>query len=156
MSEAAAPSTALPAEAKPHKSFVAHAKLISAMTLLSRVLGMARESVSAKYFGAGIVSSAFIVAFSIPNLFRKLFGEGALSAAFIPLYTKEVKERHLDEANDFAAASVNMLVALLLAVTILGEGAIWLTTILRPAMRPNRLLTLKFTAIMLTHGMLNS
>src|SRR5712671_906649 len=79
-------------EAKPQKSFVAHAKLISAMTLLSRVLGMARESVSAKYFGAGIVSSAFIVAFSIPNLFRKLFGEGALSAAFIPLYTKALKD----------------------------------------------------------------
>src|SRR5712671_5504259 len=118
-------------EAKPQKSFVAHAKLISAMTLLSRVLGMARESVSARFFGAGIVSSAFIVAFSIPNLFRKLFGEGALSAAFIPLYTKALKEEgntksdiaDLDpssphastsSASDFAAASVNMLCALLL------------------------------------------
>ena len=80
------------ADQKPPRGFLAHAKIISALTLLSRILGMARESVSAQFFGAGIVSSAFIVAFSIPNLFRKLFGEGALSAAFIPLYTKALKE----------------------------------------------------------------
>jgi putative peptidoglycan lipid II flippase len=154
MSEAAALPTTPASEAKPHKSFVAHAKLISGLTLLSRVLGMARESVSAKYFGAGIVSSAFIVAFSIPNLFRKLFGEGALSAAFIPLYTKEVKERHLEEANNFAAASVNMLVAILLVITVIGEGVIWATVAINPGMRVDRLLTLKFTAIMLPYVML--
>ena len=77
---------------KPAKSFVAHAKLIGLLTLLSRVLGLARESTMAMFFGAGMVSGAFIVAFSIPNLFRKLFGEGALSAAFIPLYTKALKD----------------------------------------------------------------
>src|SRR5947209_20260603 len=104
--EAATLLPAAPAEAAtapPGKSFVAHAKLIGALTLLSRILGMARESVSAKYFGAGIVSSAFIVAFSIPNLFRKLFGEGALSAAFIPLYTRSLKRDDAERsANDFA------------------------------------------------------
>src|SRR5881628_2521425 len=110
------------APARPAKSFVAHAKLIGGLTLFSRILGMARESVSAKYFGAGIVSSAFIVAFSIPNLFRKLFGEGALSAAFIPLYTKALKgEGAQQSANDFAAASVNLLCVMLLAITAIGE-----------------------------------
>src|SRR3981081_4423447 len=83
---------------KAPKSFVAHAKLIGGLTLLSRILGMARESVSAKFFGAGIVSSAFIVAFSIPNLFRKLFGEGALSAAFIPLYTKALRDERTEDS----------------------------------------------------------
>ena len=75
-------------EARPKSAaaFVAHAKLISILTLLSRILGMARESVVANYFGATVVAQAFSVAFSIPNLFRKLLGEGALSAAFIPLY----------------------------------------------------------------------
>src|SRR5918998_1027103 len=73
------------------KSFVSHAKLIGAFTLASRVLGMARESVAAFFFGAGPIWSAFTVAFTIPNLFRKLFGEGALSAAFIPLYAQAVK-----------------------------------------------------------------
>src|SRR5687768_16694994 len=80
---ATAPATA--------RSFVGHAKLIGAITLVSRVLGMARESVAANYFGAGPVWSAFTVAFTVPNLFRKLFGEGALSAAFIPLYAQAVR-----------------------------------------------------------------
>src|SRR5437667_4479996 len=72
-------------------SFVYHARLISGLTLVSRVLGVVRESLAAKFFGAGIVASAFAVAFTIPNLFRKLFGEGALSAAFIPLYAQALK-----------------------------------------------------------------
>src|SRR5687768_2666682 len=73
------------------RSFLHHARLISGLTLISRFLGVARESLAAKYFGAGIVASAFAVAFTIPNLFRRLFGEGALSAAFIPLYAKAIK-----------------------------------------------------------------
>jgi putative peptidoglycan lipid II flippase len=144
----------VPGAAKPAKSFVAHAKLISALTLLSRILGMARESVSAAFFGAGIVSSAFSAAFTVPNLFRKLFGEGALSAAFIPLYTRDVMQRHLDDANAFAAASVNLLCVALVAITAVGELAIWATCALWPGMRPDLLLTLKFTAIMLPYVVL--
>src|SRR5687767_7299683 len=87
-------------QAREEKSFVAHAKLIGLRTFVSRVLGMARESVAAFFFGAGPVWSAFTVAFTIPNLFRKLFGEGALSAAFIPLYAQAVKKE-----SDGAAAS---------------------------------------------------
>src|SRR5215212_1140066 len=75
-------------------SFLSHAKLIGFFTLISRVLGLAREVVAGHYLGTGLVASAFTVAFTIPNLFRKLFGEGALSAAFIPLYTKAIKEEH--------------------------------------------------------------
>src|SRR4051812_36891757 len=79
------------AQAAEARSFISHAKLIGALTLVSRVLGMARESVASYFFGAGAIWSAFTVAFTIPNLFRKLFGEGALSAAFIPLYAQQVK-----------------------------------------------------------------
>src|SRR3954463_12246147 len=81
-----------------NKTFVSHAKLIGGLTFVSRVLGMARESVASYFFGAGAIWSAFTVAFTIPNLFRKLFGEGALSAAFIPLYAQEVKNNHPDQA----------------------------------------------------------
>jgi putative peptidoglycan lipid II flippase len=144
-----------PAPAKPAKSFVAHAKLIGGLTLLSRILGMARESVSAKYFGAGIVSSAFIVAFSIPNLFRKLFGEGALSAAFIPLYTKALKGEDAERsANEFAAASVNLLCVMLLVITAIGELVILGTCHFAKNIRPDQLLTLKFAAIMLPYVLL--
>ena len=161
----------------PVKSFLAHAKLIGGLTLFSRILGMARESVSAQYFGAGIVSVAFSVAFSIPNLFRKLFGEGALSAAFIPLYTKAIKEDSAGStladgiivnggevpsakadptksSSDFAAASVNLLCVMLIAITIVGEIAIGATLLLYRDLRPDWLLTLKFTAIMLPYVIL--
>ena len=158
-------TTTLPSP-PPTKSFVAHAKLIGILTLLSRILGMARESVSAEFFGAGIVSSAFIVAFSIPNLFRKLFGEGALSAAFIPLYTKALKEDGQTalspessvlsppSSSDFAAASVNLLCVLLLAITVIGELTIAAVCLLNRDMRPDWLLTLKFTAVMLPYVIL--
>src|SRR5687768_13147160 len=138
---------------KPPRSFVAHAKLIGAITLVSRILGMARESVAANYFGAGAVWSAFTVAFTIPNLFRKLFGEGALSAAFIPLYAQAVKDHHPQQARTFATASVNLLVAILVALTVLGE-IVLIGMIFAMDMRPDRLLAVKLTAIMLPYVLL--
>src|ERR1043166_4566032 len=95
-------SSSKPAEKS--KSFLAHAKLIGFFPLISRLLGLAREIVAGHYLGTGLVASAFTVAFTIPNLFRKLFGEGALSAAFIPLYAQAVKHEHPKQANEFAAA----------------------------------------------------
>ncbi|MGH7176365.1 MAG: lipid II flippase MurJ, partial [Tepidisphaeraceae bacterium] len=114
MSEAVV--TSQPGQPAARPAFVGHAKLIGSLTLLSRILGMARESISAHYFGAGVVSSAFAVAFAIPNLFRKLFGEGALSSAFIPLYAQSLRNEQAPEAQRFAAASVNLLCLILLAV----------------------------------------
>src|SRR3954463_13239927 len=78
------------------KSFLAHAKLIGIITFASRIVGLAREVVAGHYLGTGVVASAFTVAFTIPNLFRKLLGEGALSAAFIPLYAQAVKRGTTD------------------------------------------------------------
>jgi putative peptidoglycan lipid II flippase len=135
------------------KSFVSHAKLIGALTFVSRVLGMARESVASYFFGAGAIWSAFTVAFTIPNLFRKLFGEGALSAAFIPLYAQQVKHQHPKEASQFAIASVNLLCTILIILTIVGEGTLWGMTLIWD-MRPDRLLTVKLTAVMLPYVLL--
>lgn len=64
------------------------AGLVGLGTLSSRLLGLVREILMAATFGVGAVGSAFVVAFTIPNLFRRLFGEGALSAAFIPAYVQ--------------------------------------------------------------------
>jgi putative peptidoglycan lipid II flippase len=133
-------------------AFLRHAKIISALTLLSRVFGLLRESVWAFYFGTGIVSSAFTIAFTVPNLFRKLFGEGALSAAFIPLYTKALKTRSAEEARDFATGSVNLLLMILLGITAAGE--LLLLWLIYSTSRPDLLLTLKFTAIMLPYVVL--
>lgn len=60
-------------------------------TLLSRILGMAREVLYANFMGAGVVAGAFKLAFMIPNLFRRLLGEGALTAAFIPIFKEKEK-----------------------------------------------------------------
>jgi len=136
------------------KSFLAHAKLIGLLTLLSRLLGLAREIVAGHYLGTGLVASAFRVAFTIPNLFRKLFGEGALSAAFIPLYSQSIRHEHADRANQFAAASVNLLCAMLLAITILGEAAIFAFLLFASHLYPDLVLTLKLTAIMLPYVLL--
>src|SRR5215210_344804 len=154
-------TTEMPAEARPAaaaaaRSFVTNATLIGAITLVSRVLGMARESIAANYFGASPAYAAFTFAFTIPNLFRKLLGEGALSAAFIPLYAQAVKQRRtLDvlPANDFAAASVNMLCAILLALTIIGEVLLLVVVLLVP-MAPDYLLAARLTMIMLPYVLL--
>jgi putative peptidoglycan lipid II flippase len=135
------------------KSFLSHAKLIGGLTLISRVLGLARESVASFFFGANAIWSAFSTAFIIPNLFRKLFGEGALSAAFIPLYAQEVKRNHPEEAARFAVASVNLLCALLIALTVIGEIILFAMSHFWD-MRPDRLLAVKLTAIMLPYVLL--
>jgi putative peptidoglycan lipid II flippase len=64
---------------------------MGAATLLSRVLGLAREIVYARFMGDGAVASAFQFAFQIPNLFRRLLGEGVLTAAFIPIFKEQEK-----------------------------------------------------------------
>lgn len=66
---------------------------MGAATMLSRVLGMVREMVYARFMGTSWIADAFIFAFMVPNLFRRLLGEGALTAAFIPIFKeKEAKE----------------------------------------------------------------
>ena len=161
-------STSLPPSGE-GKSFVGHAKLIGSLTLVSRIMGLAREVVAGHYLGTGLVASAFTVAFTIPNLFRKLFGEGAFSAAFIPLYAQAVKNQSgtgaarptgsgdghgrsfIADANEFAAASVNLLALILLVLTAIGEVAIFVWIHLEPGMRPDRLLMFHLTAIMLPY-----
>lgn len=154
MSQEAAQPLVPPTKAAPKpRSFIQHAKIISLLTLASRILGVVRESFAAKYFGAGMVSAAFTVAFTIPNLFRRLFGEGALSAAFIPLYSKSLKEQSREEAATFAAASVNMLVAILIVLTLIGEGILWGMARIGN-LRPDQELAIQLTAIMLPYVLL--
>jgi len=101
--------------------FVGHARTYAGLTLLSRFSGLARDAMWSRVFSAGDTLSAFVVAFAIPNLFRRLFGEGALSAAFLPEYAK-VHQRDPAEAARYASAIIVMLFGALGALTILGEG----------------------------------
>ena len=148
-----APAVTDDAPAATTRSFISHAKLIGSLTFISRLLGMARESIAAAYFGGAPVYAAFQFAFTVPNLFRKLLGEGALSAAFIPLYAQSVKQQPRDEANDFAATSVNMLCAILLALTVWGEVAL-IALVTFVEMPWDYLLAARLTMVMLPYVML--
>lgn len=71
--------------------------MIGGLTLVSRILGMVRDIVSANEFGTSWQWDAFIYAFMLPNFMRRLVGEGALSSAFIPVYS-ELREKEGEEA----------------------------------------------------------
>ncbi len=72
--------------------------LVSALTLVSRVLGLARDSLIAAVFGTSALASAFTTAFTLPNLFRRLLGEGALTAAFVPTLHDEMNHSRREGA----------------------------------------------------------
>jgi putative peptidoglycan lipid II flippase len=97
---------------------------MAAATLTSRVLGMVREMVYANFMGNTWVASAFILAFQVPNLFRRLLGEGALTAAFIPIFKqKEVAHGEM-EMWRAANAVISGLVTAAAAVTVVAMVAI--------------------------------
>lgn len=85
-------------------------------TGLSRLLGFARDIMLAATLGSGAVADAFVVAFRLPNLFRRLLSEGALNPAFVPLYEQMRAERGAAAANDFTG---DCFVALALALAAL-------------------------------------
>ena len=92
---------------------------VSSLTIVSRVGGFVRDSLTAIFLGAGPVADAFFVAQRLPNLFRSLFAEGAFSAAFVPLYTTK-KERHGEEAAQrFAGQALMLLLAALVPFSVL-------------------------------------
>ncbi|MDD9892635.1 MAG: murein biosynthesis integral membrane protein MurJ, partial [Gammaproteobacteria bacterium] len=75
------------------KELVRSTSVVSAMTLLSRVMGFVRDMVLAAFFGAGAAMDAFFVAFKIPNFLRRLFAEGAFSQAFVPVLSEYREQR---------------------------------------------------------------
>jgi putative peptidoglycan lipid II flippase len=91
----------------------------TAGTAVSRVLGLARESVFAHLFGVGAATDAFNVAFRVPNLLRDLFAETALSAAFVPVLTAE-KAKGKEAQNRLASNIFNVLFVVTGIVSIAG------------------------------------
>lgn len=89
-------------------------------TLTSRVLGMVREIVYAGFMGTSWVASAYLLAFQVPNLFRRLLGEGALTAAFIPIFKEKEKREGDAEMWRAANAVISALLIFATAVIILG------------------------------------
>jgi putative peptidoglycan lipid II flippase len=106
---------------------------IGGLTLISRVLGLVRDSLFARYVGASFASDAFLVAFRLPNMFRALFAEGAFASAFIPMFNQKVADpegRGLDDGLVFAEQALAVLLPALLVMTVLLEAFAWPVTLL--------------------------
>jgi len=99
---------------------------VSVATMISRILGVVREMVMARYFGAGLFTDAFYTAYRVPNLLRDLFAEGALSSAFVPTFIRSMKQGGKEQAFLLASMVINALAVLLGAMALLFYfGADW-------------------------------
>lgn len=102
------------------KNLIKSTSVVGSMTLLSRISGLVRDVIFANILGDKAVADVFIVAFRIPNFFRRIFGEGAFSSAFVPVFT-EYRARHSQaDVNDFQQLMTGRLGLILLGVSILG------------------------------------
>ncbi|WP_084694267.1 murein biosynthesis integral membrane protein MurJ [Marinobacter daepoensis] len=107
--------------------------VVGVMTMLSRVLGLVRDMVIARYFGAGAGADAFFVAFKIPNFLRRLFAEGAFSQAFVPVLSSYRQGQDISEVKRLVDAVAGSLGLVLLAVTLVAMlGAPVLTAVFAP------------------------
>jgi putative peptidoglycan lipid II flippase len=92
--------------------------IFSIATGLSRIAGLAREVVAARYFGTSGPASAFTAAFQVPSLIRSLFADAALGAAFVPVFTELLEKRRRQEALHLAGALFALILAVLSVITV--------------------------------------
>ena len=90
-----------------HHPLISAARITSLGTLSSRILGMVRDMATAALLGlaGGGVMDAFVIAYRIPNLFRRLFGEGALTASYLPVFAEQLQQ---DRRSAWQLASVTL------------------------------------------------
>jgi len=106
---------------------------VGVFTMMSRVLGFARDVLIAAVLGTGWVADAFFVAFRFPNLFRRLFAEGAFNSAFVPLFAKRLEGEGESAARKFAEEAMSVLLFALLIFTAVAEIAMpWLMYVIAP------------------------
>jgi putative peptidoglycan lipid II flippase len=103
------------------KTLLHHFRLVSLLTLGSRVLGMARDVAMAVMFGNGVIFDSFTLAFRLPNLARTILGEGTLSTAFLPVYVREMMSVGPQAADRLASVFLLFLVALLGTIVVVFE-----------------------------------
>lgn len=124
---------------------------VGSFTLLSRFLGLIRETLTAFAFGTSGAMSDFVVAFRIPNMFRALFGEGALSSAFIPVFMDTRKKQGEAEAWLVARKVITLLGAVLLVAVALGVLVCVLLHRFMPSIDANAPMVLPLLRIMLPY-----
>ncbi len=103
---------------KPRTGLASAAWPVSVAIMIIRILGVGREMVLARYFGAGFFTDAFYVAYRIPNLLRDLFAEGALSAAFLPTFVRRLTQDGKQQAWLLANRVLSALLVILGILTL--------------------------------------
>lgn len=101
--------------------------IVSAMTLISRVLGLVRDVVVANLMGAGASADVFFFANKIPNFLRRLFAEGAFSQAFVPVLTENHAQGDMDKTRELiarAAGTLGIIVSIVTVLGVLGSGVV--------------------------------
>ncbi|MGD8173005.1 murein biosynthesis integral membrane protein MurJ [Vibrio sp. TRT 21S02] len=101
--------------------------IVSAMTLVSRVLGLVRDVVVANLMGAGASADVFFFANKIPNFLRRLFAEGAFSQAFVPVLTEYHAAGDMNKTRELiakAAGTLGVIVSIVTIIGVLGSGAV--------------------------------
>ncbi|MDP9201300.1 MAG: murein biosynthesis integral membrane protein MurJ [Gemmatimonadota bacterium] len=124
--------------------------LVGTGILLSRLAGLIRQTMMARYLGADLAADAFNAAFRIPNMLQNLFGEGVLSASFIPEYAGLLGRGDEQEATRLAGAVAGMLALVASVIVLLGVvTAPWLVAIIANGFTgEKRELTVKLTRIL--------
>ena len=102
------------------KKLIKSGMIVSAMTLVSRVMGLVRDVVIANLLGAGVAADVFFFANRIPNFLRRLFAEGAFNQAFVPVMTEYKKNGDEQAVRELLAAVAGTLGGIVTIVTLLG------------------------------------
>ncbi|WP_146345954.1 murein biosynthesis integral membrane protein MurJ [Falsiphaeobacter marinintestinus] len=98
---------------------------VGVWTLASRVLGFVRDAMILAFLGTGPLYEAYVVAFRLPNMFRRFFAEGAFNMAFVPMFSKKLESD--DAPREFAEQAFSGLASVLIVLTLVAQVAMpWL------------------------------
>jgi putative peptidoglycan lipid II flippase len=102
------------------KQILKSASIISLVTIVSRILGYVRDQRITFLLGTSLAANSFVLAYRIPNLFRRLVAEGSMTASFIPVFTTYMREKPKEEVWDFANRLFWTLALIVAIITVLG------------------------------------
>jgi putative peptidoglycan lipid II flippase len=98
---------------------------VGGWTMMSRILGFVRDAMILAFLGTGPLYEAYVVAFRLPNMFRRFFAEGAFNMAFVPMFSKKLEGQ--EDAQGFAREAFSGLAAVRILLTLLAQVAMpWL------------------------------
>ncbi len=118
------------------KHIVRAVGVLGVATVISRIMGMVRDMVVSRMFGAGFATDAFFAAFQIPNMLRRFFAEGALTAAFVPTFSETLTREGEEAAREMANVCFTVLTIVMAGVTIAGVVfSPWIVSLMFPGFK---------------------